>query len=59
MLYVFILSPFSRHTVVEISADTYSVPVEAFARNDPYPFGIDPVSLFHNQLVQFTFAVLL
>eukprot|EP00800_Vazella_pourtalesii_P002349 TRINITY_DN1217_c0_g1_i2.p1 TRINITY_DN1217_c0_g1~~TRINITY_DN1217_c0_g1_i2.p1 ORF type:complete len:539 (-),score=106.79 TRINITY_DN1217_c0_g1_i2:283-1899(-) len=33
----------NTHTVVEISADTYSVPVEAFARNDPYPFGIDPI----------------
>ena len=31
--------------MVQISGNTYSVPVEAFTRNDPYPFGIDPVSL--------------
>ena len=30
--------------MVKSGADLYSVPVEAFKRNNPYPFGVDPVS---------------
>ena len=46
--------------MVKLSEDSYSVPVEAFTRNDPYPFGIDPVSLLSQSTTRIiTFALLL
>ncbi|KAI6645916.1 V-type proton ATPase [Oopsacas minuta] len=33
----------NTHTISKVSDGIYSVPVEAFSRNNPYPFGIDPI----------------